>query len=80
MISKQRLLAGINEMKHVEESMVTFFANFSKAVVNETESLSEEAKSKIRKSLTKLYKDSSRHGEIIEKIADRIEKDTKNDY
>ncbi|MBU0684131.1 MAG: hypothetical protein ABIH85_06840 [Candidatus Omnitrophota bacterium] len=80
MISKQRLLSGINEMKYVEESMVTFFANFSKAVVNETDGLSEEIKNNIQRRLTRLYQDSFRHGEIIERMADRIEKEEKNEY
>ncbi|MBL7073186.1 MAG: hypothetical protein ISS33_05345 [Candidatus Omnitrophica bacterium] len=80
MITKQRLLAGINEMRYVEESMVTFLANFSKAVVDETEELGEEKKKKLKKLLLKLYNDSSRHETTIVKMAETIEKSLKNEY
>jgi len=80
MITKQRLLAGINEMRYVEESMVTFLANFSKAVVNETEDLKEEKKKELKKLLLKLYNDSSRHEAIIIDMAETIEKSSRDEY
>jgi len=80
MITKQRLLAGINEMRYVEESMVTFLANFSKAVVNETEELNDEKKKELKKLLLKLYNDSSRHETIIVNMIETIEKSLKNEY
>jgi len=80
MITKQRLLAGINEMRYVEESMVTFLANFSIALVNETDDLKEEKKKELKKLLLKLYNDSSRHEATIIEMAETIEKSSKNEY
>jgi len=39
MIIKRRPLAGINKTRYVEESMVTFLANFSEVMVDETEKI-----------------------------------------
>jgi len=80
MITKQRLLAGVNEMRYVEESMVTFLANFSKVMVDETENLSPQKKKDLKKLLSTLHNDSSRHEEIIINLAQAIEKSPKNEY
>jgi len=80
MITKQRLLAGINEMQYVEESMVTFLANFSKVMVDETENLSPRKKKDLKKLLSTLHNDSFRHEEIIINLARAIEKSPKNEY
>jgi len=80
MIKKDRLLSGLNELIHVEEGMVTFFANFSKALVRHSEDMDGEKKKEIEKLLTRLYKDSSRHKEIIDGLIRKVEASPKNEY
>ena len=80
MISKERLIAGLKELLQVEEEVVTLYANFSKAMVKETEGMEEEKRKDIEKLLTRLYKDSSRHKEIIGKLIEQVEVSLKNEY
>lgn len=42
MISRDRLIAGLEELIYVEEGMVTFFANFAKAMVRQSDGLEVE--------------------------------------
>ena len=44
MITKERLLAGLDELIHVEESVVTLYANFSKALLKETPDMEKDKK------------------------------------
>ena len=80
MIKKARLLAGLTELIHVEEGMVTFFANFSKALVRHAEDIDEARKKEIEKLLTRLHRDSSRHKEIIDGLIRKVEASDKNEY
>ena len=80
MITKDRLLAGLHELVYVEEGMVTMFANFTKALVTQTEGMEEEKKKKIGKLLSTLYRDSSKHKEMIDKMIREIEKSAKDEY
>ena len=80
MITKERLIAGLKELLHVEEEMVTLFANFSKALVNQTESLEEGKKKEIGKLLSTLHRDSSKHKEVINKMISHIGADAKDEY
>ena len=80
MITKQRLLAGLHELAYVEEGMVTLYANFSKALVSQTEGLEESKKRTMRKQLSVLYRDSSRHKETVDKIIEQVEKAAKDEY
>ena len=41
MITRERLLAGLNELIYVEEGMVTLYSKFSEALVSQTEDLKE---------------------------------------
>ena len=80
MIKKERLLAGLHELVYVEEGMVTFFTNFSKALVSHTEGMDEPRQKEIEKLLTRLYKDSSRHKEMIDELIRKVEAGKKNEY
>jgi len=80
MIAKERLLVGLHELIFVEEGMVTLFANFSKALVNLTENMEESEKKRIKKQLSILYRDSSRHREIIDSMIRQVEASKKNEY
>ncbi len=80
MITKERLLASLDELVNVEEGMVTLYANFAKALLKETPKLEEEKREHIRKSLSILYRDSTMHKEILDEIAERVRKNTKNEY
>ena len=80
MITKERLLDGMNEMVYVEEGMVTFFANFSKALIEETEELKKEDKNEMKKLLTRLYVDSSKHKEYIGNLVEKVEKSRRDEY
>ena len=80
MITKERLLAGLNELVHVEEGVVTLYANFDEVLVGQTEGLEEDKKKEIKKLLSVLYRDSSRHKEMLDKMIERIEKAARNEY
>ena len=80
MISKDRLLAGLEEAIHVEEGMVTLYANFSKALVKEADDISAEKKEKIAKMLSRLHRDSTRHKEMIDKMTEDIRRGAVNEY
>jgi len=80
MITKDRLLAGLQELSYVEEGMVTMFANFAKVLVQQTEGMDEIKKKEIDKMLTTLYRDSSGHKEMIENIIREVEKSQKDEY
>ncbi len=80
MITKQRLVAGLEESTYVEENMITLFTNFTKALVNLTEGLEEEKSKEIKKLLTRLYNDSTRHKNIITELLEEIKKSPRNEY
>ncbi len=80
MITKDRLLGGLQELVYVEEGMVTLFANFSKALVRNTEGMEEDRKKEIERLLTRLYRDSARHKETVDNIIAKVEAGAKNEY
>lgn len=80
MITKSRLLAGLNELIYVEEGMITLFANFSKELVKFTEALDEGKKAEMVKLLSRLYNDSSRHKEIVDGLIREIEVGRRDEY
>ena len=80
MIDRDRLLLGLEELLEAEEGMVTLYANFSKAVVAETEGLDEGKRQEITKLLTRLYRDSSRHKEIVNNLIGQVRTSTRNEY
>jgi len=80
MITKERLLAGLRELIYVEEGMVTMFANFDQALVNQTEGLDEERKKVIKKILSALHRDSTRHKKKLDELIAQIEVIDKNEY
>ncbi len=80
MITKERLLAGLNELIEVEESAITLYANFSKALLKETPGMDKEKKEKMTKMLSTLYRDSTRHKEIVDGMVLAIERSAKDEY
>ncbi|MGD2278482.1 MAG: hypothetical protein PVH45_00120 [Candidatus Omnitrophota bacterium] len=80
MITKERLLAGLVELLEVEEYAVTIYASFIKALVRETEGMSEDKKKEIEKLLNRLYNDSSRHKEIVDKLIEQVGASERNEY
>jgi len=80
MITKERLLAGLNELVHVEEGVVTFYANFDEALVGQTQGMEEDKKKEIKKLLSVLYRDSARHKDMLDKMIEGIEKAARNEY
>ena len=80
MITKDRLLSGLNESTYVEEGMITVFTNFTKALVKLTEGMEEEKAKKIEKLLTRLYKDSTRHKNMVDELIKKIENNPRNEY
>ncbi len=80
MITKMRLLAGLNELIEVEEGVITLYANFSKALLKETQGIDKEKKEQMTKMISVLYRDSARHKEIVDNMALDIEKSAKNEY
>ena len=80
MITKERLLAGLEEVVHVEEGAITLYANFSKALLKHTDDITEDKKEKITKLLSVLYRDSARHKELIDNMTSDITKGARNEY
>jgi len=80
MISKIRLLSGLEEIIHVEEGMITMLANFSKVLVDEVREIDEEKKAYLKKLLTRLYTDSTRHKNTIDELISKIEASERNEY
>jgi len=80
MITKARLLAGLNELIEVEEGLVTLYANFSKALLKETPEVNKEKKERMAKLLSVLYRDSARHKKVIDDMVLDIENSEKNEY
>ena len=80
MITKQRLLAGLNEATYVEEGMMTMFANFAKALVEHVEDIDEEKKKNMVKMLGILNRDSTRHKGMVEDLVRKIEAGGKDEY
>jgi len=74
------LIAGLNEAIYVEEGMVTFFANFAKALVGHTKSMDSEKKKDINGLLTILHRDSSKHKEMVENLIVEIERSPKDEF
>jgi len=80
MITKERLLGGLNELIHVEEGVITLYANFSKALLRETPEVEKDTKEKIIKLLSVLYRDSTRHKEMVDKMIENVTKSKKDEY
>ena len=73
MISRTRLLAGLNEIIFVEEGMTTLFANFAKELVSFAPDIKEDDKKEMVKLLSRLHRDSSRHKETVDRLIRQIE-------
>ncbi len=80
MITRNRLLAGLNELTFVEEGMVTLFANFAKELVKFTEGIDGEKKNEMVKLLERLHRDSSRHKETVDALVRELERSTRDEY
>ena len=80
MLSKERLLAGLNEMSYVEEGMVGMFASFTKALVQHTEGIDKAKKKDMERMLSLLQRDSSRHRQMVEELIKDIEAGEKYEY
>jgi hypothetical protein len=80
MITRNRLLAGLNEITFVEEGMVTLFANFTKELVKFTEGIDEAKKAEMVKLLERLHRDSARHKEIIDTLTREVDRSSRDEY
>lgn len=80
MITKERLLAGLEELSYVEEGMMGMFASFTKALVQHTEGMEKAEKKDMERMLSVLQRDSSRHKEMVEKLIKDIELGEKHEY
>ncbi len=80
MITKERLLAGLEELIHVEEDAIALYANFSKALVKQTPGIARDKKEEMIKLLNILYRDSARHKEMVSNVAKQVAGDAKNEY
>ena len=80
MIKKERLLAGLDELKRVEEDVITLYANFSKALLKQTDDIAPDKKKKMDVILTQLYKDSTRHKKIVDKLIEEVSGSQKSEY
>ena len=79
MITKERLVSGLNEMIFVEEGMVSQHVGFSKALINHLE-IDNDKKTKIEKLLFVLQRDSSRHKDTIEKMIKLVKLDRRDEF
>lgn len=80
MITKERLLAGLQELAYVEEGVTTMYVNFTKALVGQTEGMEERKKKEITGLLSVLYRDSARHKETVDKMIEKVAKASRNEY
>jgi len=80
MITKKRLVAGLEELIHVEEDAIALYTNFSKALVKETPGIAKGKKEEMIKLLNILYRDSARHKEMVTSVAQQIAGDANNEY
>ena len=80
MITKERLLAGLDEFIYVEEGMINLYANFSRVLVKYAGDIEKEKKEKIEELLSQLYRDSARHKELIDNLIEDVKKSIKNEY
>ena len=80
MITKERLAAGLEELIHVEEDVIALYTNFSKALVKETSGITKSKKAEMVNLLNVLYRDSSRHKEMVTSVAKQVAGDAKNEY
>ncbi|MBL7068393.1 MAG: hypothetical protein ISS34_00855 [Candidatus Omnitrophica bacterium] len=80
MISKKRLLNGLHELVHVEEGAVTLYANFTKTLLRHAEDIDTEKRTVIEKILTQLYKDSTRHGKLVDDLIEKVARDARDEY
>lgn len=80
MITKKRLVAGLEELIHVEEDAIALYTNFSKALVKETSGIAKGKKEEMIKLLNILYRDSARHKEMVTNAAQQIAGDANNEY
>jgi hypothetical protein len=80
MITRNRLLAGLNELTFVEEGMTTFFTNFAKELVKFTEGVDDEKKKEMVKLLERLHRDSARHKEMVDELTREVERSLRDEY
>ena len=80
MITKNRLLAGMEELTFVEEGMATLFANFAKELVKFTEGIEDEKKREMVKLLERLHRDSARHKETVDGLVRELERSPRDEY
>ena len=79
MITKERLVSGLNEMIFVEEGMVSQHVGFSKALISYL-GMDNDKKIEIEKLLFVLQRDSARHKDTIEKIVKLIKLDRRDEF
>ena len=80
MITKERLVAGLEELIHVEEDAIALYTNFSKALIKETPGIAKDKREEMIKLLNILYRDSARHKEMVSSMTEQIAGDAKNEY
>jgi len=80
MITRERLLSGMEELIYVEEGLITMLANYSKALLEHAGDIDPDRKKEISRLLTRLYKDSSRHRDMIDEMMLMVRKEDKNEY
>ncbi len=80
MITKERLIAALSELEHVEEGVITLYANFAKALLKEIPDLEDSKKQEMVKLLSQLYRDSTRHKEMVYALIEEVEKGSANEY
>lgn len=80
MITKKRLIAGLHELEHVEEGVISLYANFSKALLKQTDDVVKEKKEKINTILSQLYRDSQRHKKLVDKLIKEVKGSSKDEY
>ncbi len=80
MITKERLLSGLEELIYVEEGLITLFTSFTKSLVKHTEGVPEDKAKEMDRMLTRLHTDSTRHKKIIDDMVLKIEEAAKNEY
>lgn len=80
MITKERLLSGLNEFIHVEEDLILLYINFSKALLKETPVIEKETKERTIKLLSVVYRDSTRHKELVYSMIEDIKGSAINEY
>jgi hypothetical protein len=80
LIKKERFLEWLTELKYVEESFITMLTTFNMAVVNQSDDIGTEKQAKIKKILSKLKADSTRHRETINLLIEKVTVGEKDEY